>query len=51
MHKHLDCACGYTVHADSDDEMVRKAQEHMRTAHNKSITREDVLKQAKEAKH
>jgi len=39
------------IHADSDEEMVRKAQEHMRVAHGKTITREEVLKMAKEAKH
>ena len=51
MHKHLTCECGHLIHANSDEEMVRKAQDHMRTAHNKTISREDVLKMAKEAKH
>ncbi len=51
MHKHLTCTCGYVVHADSDDEMVRKAQEHGKTAHSKAMSREDILKMAKEAKH
>lgn len=51
MHKHLTCECGYLIHANSDDEMVRKAQEHMRSVHSKTITREEVLKMAKEAKH
>ncbi len=51
MHKHLTCACGYVVHANSDDDMVRKTQEHMKTVHGKAISREDVLKMAKEAKH
>ena len=51
MHKHLTCECGRVIHADSDEEMVRQAQEHMRTVHRKSITRDDVLKMAKEAKH
>src|SRR5437870_543396 len=51
MHKHLTCECGHMTHADSDEEMVRKAQEHMRAAHGKIITREEVLKMAKEAKH
>ncbi len=51
MHQHLTCACGHVVHADSDDELVRKTQEHMKTAHAKNITREEVLKMAKEAKH
>ena len=39
------------IHADSDDEMVRKAQEHMKMAHGKPISREEVLKMSKEAKH
>jgi predicted small metal-binding protein len=51
MHKHLTCACGYVVHADSDDEMIRKAQDHSKSAHGKMISREDVLKMAKEARH
>ena len=51
MHKHLTCQCGHVIHADSDEEMVRQAQEHMRTVHRKSMTRDDVLKMAKEAKH
>jgi len=51
MHKHLTCACGHMIHADSDDEMVRKAQEHMKMAHGKPISREEVLKMSKEAKH
>ncbi len=51
MHKHLTCTCGHMIHADSDDEMVRKAQEHMKTVHGKTISREDVLAMAKEAKH
>ena len=25
MHKHLTCECGHMTHADSDEEMVRKA--------------------------
>ncbi len=51
MHKHLTCTCGHVIHADSDDEMVRNAQEHMKTVHGKTISREDVLTMAKEAKH
>jgi len=31
--------------------MVRKAQDHSKAAHGKMISREDVLKMAKEAKH
>jgi predicted small metal-binding protein len=42
---------GHTVHADSDDELVRKAQEHMKKEHGRDITREDVLKDAHEGSH
>lgn len=51
MHKHWTCTCGHMVHADADDDMVRRAQEHMKKEHGKNITREEVLKMAKEAKH
>jgi predicted small metal-binding protein len=51
MHKHWACAMGHTVHADSDDELVSKAQEHMKKEHGTDITREDVLKDAHEGSH
>lgn len=51
MHRHVTCACGYVVHGDTDDELVRQMQEHMRKAHGKEITREEVLKMAREAQH
>lgn len=51
MHRHVTCACGHVVHGDTDDELVRQMQEHMRKAHGKEITREEVLKMAREAKH
>lgn len=51
MHKHVTCECGYVVHADSDEELVRKAQDHMKAAHGKEITREQVLAMATAAHH
>lgn len=51
MHKHWSCAAGHVVHADSDEELVRKAQEHMRKEHGKQISREEVLKGAHEHQH
>lgn len=51
MHKHWACSMGHTVHADSDDELVRKAQEHMKKEHGMDVSREDVLKDAHEAGH
>ncbi len=51
MHMHWQCACGYVAHGDSEDEIVRKAQEHTRKEHGKEVTREEVLKAAKAASH
>jgi predicted small metal-binding protein len=39
------------VHADSEDELVRKAQEHMRKEHGKEVSREDVVKAATTGGH
>ncbi|GEM_PF-1168003 len=50
-HKHYQCSCGHMVHANSDDEMVRKVQEHMTKQHGKTISREEVLKAAHEHQH
>jgi len=51
MHKHWACAMGHTVHGDSDDELVRKAQEHMKKEHGMDISREEVLKASKAGEH
>ncbi len=51
MHKHWACAMGHTIHADSDDELVRKAQDHMKKEHGMDIPREEVLKSAHEGSH
>ena len=51
MHKHWVCSCGYVVHGDSDDQIVETAQDHMRRAHGKEVSREEVLKVAKEHRH
>ena len=51
MHKHWVCSCGHVVHGDSDDQIVKAAQEHMRRAHGKEVSREDVLKVAQEHRH
>jgi predicted small metal-binding protein len=37
---------GHPVEADNEDELVRKAQEHMQREHGMKVTREDVLKEA-----
>lgn len=51
MHKHWACAMGHVVHADSDEELVKKAQDHMKKEHGMTVSREEVLKQAHEGGH
>ena len=51
MHKHWACAMGHMVHGDSDDDLVRKAQEHMKKEHGMEISREEVLKAAQAHEH
>jgi predicted small metal-binding protein len=51
VHKHWVCSCGHVVHGDSDDQIVKAAQDHMRRVHGKEVPREDVLKAAEEHRH
>ena len=39
----INCECGVVVRGETDDELVDKAQDHAKTAHNMSITREQAL--------
>jgi predicted small metal-binding protein len=46
MGKRIDCECGYVVKAETDDELVAKAQAHVADAHPElagKLTRDDVL--------
>lgn len=38
------CALGHRVEADSEDELVRKVQEHMRREHGMELSRERILR-------
>jgi len=51
MHMHWACAMGHTVHADSEEELVKKAQEHMSKEHGMQVSREEVLNAAKSGGH
>jgi len=51
MGKVINCECGETVRADSDDELVDKVQRHVGEAHPELVgkmSREDVLAMAEE---
>lgn len=41
--------CGTEITAQTDDELVRKVQEHAKKEHATDLTREHILEVAKEA--
>ena len=43
MAKVVNCPCGHSIRADTDDELVRLVQEHGKTVHDQEVKREDVL--------
>ena len=49
--RQIDCVCGYVVKGEDDDDLWRKAQEHMRQDHPDlagKVARADLLAQAEE---
>lgn len=49
MQKVINCPCGYVVKGNSDDELVARAQEHAKQAHQMDLSREQALAMAKPA--
>ncbi|MDP2936163.1 MAG: DUF1059 domain-containing protein [Dehalococcoidia bacterium] len=47
MAKVINCPCGTTIRAESDDELVELVQKHAREVHNQEAKREDVLAMAR----
>jgi len=41
--------CGTEISAQTDDELVRKVQDHAKRDHGHDLTREHILKAAQEA--
>lgn len=51
MAKRINCECGYVVHGETDDELIAKAEEHIRKSHPElvgQLTREDLLGMSEE---
>ena len=51
MTKTLSCECGFSVRADSDDELVDKVEKHMTEVHPDlvgHVTRDEILAMAEE---
>jgi predicted small metal-binding protein len=49
--KRINCVCGYIIEGKTDEELWKKAQEHLRSDHPDlvgKVLREDLLAQAEE---
>ena len=47
MAKAINCPCGWTVRAETDDDLVAQVQQHAKDVHNQTATREEILAMAK----
>ncbi len=51
MAKHIDCPCGETIAAETDDALVSATEEHIREKHPDMVgtkSREEILSMAHE---
>ena len=46
MAKAVNCPCGETMTADTDDELVKLVQTHGKEVHKQEVSREDALAMA-----
>lgn len=49
MEKVITCPCGFVLKADSDDQLVAKAQQHAKDVHQMDLSREQALAMARPA--
>ena len=47
--KSVICPCGWSVTAESDDELVTKVQEHAKSVHSQNPSRDEILALARPA--
>jgi len=47
MAKVINCPCGWTARAESDDDLVEQVQKHAKEVHDQVTTREEILAMAK----
>ena len=46
MAKAVNCPCGETIKANTDDELVQPVQAHGKEVYNQEVSREDALAMA-----
>ncbi len=49
MAKAVNCPCGETIKADTDDALIAAVQAHGKSVHNQEVKAEDVLAMAQPA--
>jgi predicted small metal-binding protein len=49
MNKIINCPCGFIVKAETDDQLVAKAQQHAKEVHQMDLSREQALAMARPA--
>jgi len=49
MKKVIQCPCGSTIEGKSDDDVVKKAQEHAKANHGMDLSRDQALSMARPA--
>jgi predicted small metal-binding protein len=49
VEKIINCPCGYVVKAESDEQLVAKAQQHAREVHQMELSRDQALAMARPA--
>ena len=49
MAKVVNCPCGETLSAETDDELAQLVQAHAKEVHNQEVSREDALAAAQPA--
>ena len=47
MQKVINCPCGFVVKAETDEQLVVKAQEHAKDVHQMELSREQALAMAR----
>jgi predicted small metal-binding protein len=49
MQKIINCPCGFVVKAETDEQLVQKAQQHAKEVHQMDLSREQALAMAQPA--
>jgi predicted small metal-binding protein len=47
MKKTLNCPCGWSASADTDDDLVKQVQQHAKEAHDQTPSRDEILSMAR----